>query len=93
MMITITLPMVARLKTAARNCYRTGELRRMGHLMSSIGDLAELMRDDADQRGPVDPKDYTTVLEAIIQRGDAVAQSLLRQPEQTPDQMKDEVPA
>lgn len=78
-MIRITLPIVARLKTAARDCYRTGTLRRMGHLLSAIADLAELMREDADKRGPVDPKDYTEVLEAIIQRGDAVAQALLRQ--------------
>lgn len=76
---------VARLKTAARECYKTGSLHRLGELISEIGNLAELMRDDIELRGPVDPRDYDTVLTAILSSGDAVAQALLRtlpEPEQ-----------
>ena len=93
-MIKVTLPMVARLKTAARDCYRTGTLRRMGHLLSAIGDLAELMREDADKRGAVDPKDYATALDAILQHGDSIAQRLLRGTEDTDKtETKDEIHA
>jgi hypothetical protein len=91
-MIRIALPTVARLKTAARDCYRTGTLRRLGQLLSAVGDLAELMREDADKRGPVDPKDYTTVLAAIIEHADAVSTALLRKPAEETDE-KEAIPA
>jgi hypothetical protein len=85
-MMTINIVHVTRAKTAARECHKTGTLHHLGRLLSEIGNLAELMREDADQRGPVDPKDYTAVLEQIIFEGDLVAQSVLRSTATPPEE-------
>jgi len=76
-MMTINIVNVTRAKAAARECHKT-DRHDLARLLSEIGNLAELMREDADQRGPVDPADYDSVLEQILSEGDKVALSVLR---------------
>lgn len=85
-MMQVNIVHVTRAKAAARECHKTGTLHHLGRLLSEVGNLAELMREDAHQRGPVDPKDYDSVLAQILAEGDLVAQSILRSTTTPPEE-------